>query len=33
MPAGRIAVNLAPRGFFTRSPALGYATIEARKPT
>jgi primary-amine oxidase len=28
MPGGRIAVNFVPRGFFTKSPALGYATIE-----
>ena len=32
MPAARIAVNFAPHGFFTRSPALGHATIETPKP-
>jgi len=32
MPAARIAVNFAPRGFFTHSPALGYATTETPKP-
>ena len=28
MPAGKIAVNFAPVGFFQKSPALGYAHIE-----
>ena len=28
MPAGKVAVNFAPTGFFERSPALGYAHIE-----
>jgi primary-amine oxidase len=28
MTADRLTVNFKPRGFFTRSPALGYATIE-----
>jgi primary-amine oxidase len=31
MPAARIAVNFAPHGFFTRSPSLGYATIETQE--
>jgi primary-amine oxidase len=31
MPAARIAVNFSPHGFFTRSPALGHATIETQK--
>jgi primary-amine oxidase len=28
MPAGKVAVNFAPAGFFEKSPALGYAHIE-----
>ena len=31
MPAARISVNFAPHGFFTHSPALGYATIETHE--
>ncbi|MBC8010637.1 MAG: hypothetical protein H7067_11140 [Burkholderiales bacterium] len=28
MPAGKVSVTFAPKGFFIKSPALGYATIE-----
>jgi primary-amine oxidase len=28
MPAGKMAVNFTPVGFFQKSPALGYAHIE-----
>jgi len=31
MPAAHVAVNFTPCGFFTKSPALGYATIESRE--
>ena len=31
MPAGRAAVNFAPKGFFARSPALGHATLEVSR--
>ena len=32
MPAGKMAVNFTPVGFFQKSPALGYAHIEKEKP-
>jgi primary-amine oxidase len=32
MPAGKMAVNFTPVGFFQKSPALGYAHIEEQKP-
>ena len=32
MPAGKVAVNFTPVGFFQKSPALGYAHIEKEKP-
>jgi primary-amine oxidase len=32
MPAGKVAVNFTPFGFFEKSPALGYAHIEKEKP-
>jgi primary-amine oxidase len=31
MPAGKVAVNFTPFGFFAKSPALGYAHIEKEK--
>jgi hypothetical protein len=31
MPAGKMAVNFTPVGFFQKSPALGYAHIEKQK--
>jgi primary-amine oxidase len=31
MPAGKISVDFAPKGFFEKSPGLGLATIEKRK--
>ena len=31
MPAGRVAVNFSPKGFFAKSPALGHARVEKGK--
>jgi Cu2+-containing amine oxidase len=28
MPAGKVAVNFSPKGFFEKSPALGHANVE-----
>jgi primary-amine oxidase len=32
MPPAHVAVNFTPCAFFTKSPALGYATIESKEP-
>jgi primary-amine oxidase len=32
MPAGKVAVNFRPVGFFQKSPALGYAHLEKEEP-
>ena len=31
MPAGKVAVNFSPKGFFEKSPALGHANVEKGK--